>query len=87
MQAIDTFALGDVVVGLGGGRRAKEDAIDPAVGLEIHARIGDRLAAGDPLAVAHLRSEDRERLERVAASFTLGDGEAPSPALMIERID
>jgi hypothetical protein len=57
------------------------------VGLEVRARIGDRLAAGDPLAIVHLRDDDPGRLARVEASFTLGDGDVPPPVLMIERID
>jgi thymidine phosphorylase len=55
---IDTRALGLVVIGLGGGRRATEDAIDPAVGLSDIIRVGEEADAERPLAVIHARDED-----------------------------
>jgi pyrimidine-nucleoside phosphorylase len=85
ITAIDTFRLGEIVVGLGGGRRAKEDAIDPAVGLEIRARIGRRVETGDPLAVVHAR-EDTGAADLVAACFTIADVTVAEPELVVERL-
>ncbi len=42
---------------LGGGREKKEDAIDPAVGLELHKKVGDAVSAGEPLCTMHYNSE------------------------------
>src|SRR5206468_3159293 len=47
LAAVRTFRLGEIVVRLGGGRLAKEDSIDPSVGLMVHRRIGDRVTAGE----------------------------------------
>jgi pyrimidine-nucleoside phosphorylase len=87
ISAIDTFALGELVVAIGGGRRAKEDRIDPRVGLVMHARIGDRVAAGERIAELHLASEDAARVARVSQCFSLDDAAAQAPALVISRPD
>src|SRR5215468_6139282 len=47
--AVNCEAVGTACVVLGGGREKKEDAIDHAVGLEIHKRIGDGVAIGEPI--------------------------------------
>ncbi|MGQ4880657.1 thymidine phosphorylase [Billgrantia sp. LNSP4103-1] len=54
---MDTRAVGLAVVELGGGRRAPEDAIDPAVGLTGIAALGEALDRERPLAWVHARSD------------------------------
>ncbi len=49
--------VGETVVALGGGRRQKDDAVDPAVGVVSLVQVGDRLADGTALAQVHARSE------------------------------
>jgi thymidine phosphorylase len=44
---------------LGGGREKKEDTVDPAVGIVLHRKVGDRVAVGEPLCTVHSNSEDR----------------------------
>jgi pyrimidine-nucleoside phosphorylase len=85
--AVDTFGLGELVVAIGGGRRAKEDAIDPRVGLETLERIGDRVEKGDPLARLHLASEDAAAVARAAACFTIADRAPERPPLVLERVE
>jgi pyrimidine-nucleoside phosphorylase len=51
--------FGTALAVLGGGREKKEDSIDHAVGLEFHKRIGDRVAAGEPLVTVFYNDEDR----------------------------
>ena len=83
---IDTFGLGEIVVAIGGGRRAKEDAIDPRVGLETLRRIGDRVERGEPLARLHLASNDPAAVARTVACFTIGDRVPQKPSLVLERV-
>jgi pyrimidine-nucleoside phosphorylase len=86
LAGCDSFALGELVVAIGGGRRAKEDAIDPRVGLVVLRRPGDRVKAGEPLAELHLAGPDDGAVERAAACLTIA-GAAPSPQpLVLERI-
>ncbi len=87
LEAVDSFALGELVVGLGGGRRAKEDEVDPRVGLVVRCRIGERVSAGDVLAELHLARGDVAAIERARACFRVGDGPATAPELVIERVD
>jgi pyrimidine-nucleoside phosphorylase len=87
LEAVDSFALGELMVGIGGGRRAKEDEVDPRVGLMVRRRIGDHVAAGDLLAELHLAKGDAGAVERARACFRIGNGPAAVPELVIERVD
>ncbi len=54
---------------LGAGRLRASDSVDLAVGIDVPAKIGDRIDAGQPLAVIHHRggrglAEARERLRQ-----------------------
>ncbi len=51
--------LGVACVVLGGGRERKEDAIDPAVGLVFHKKVGDPVKQGERLCTIHYNSEAR----------------------------
>lgn len=86
VTAIDTFRLGDLVVDVGGGRRSKEDEIDPRVGLLVRRRIGDRVSAGDALAELHLAAADDGAVAEAAACFEIGDAAAEGLPLVLERI-
>ena len=48
--AVDSEKVGLAALVIGGGRRRKEDHIDPAVGLRVRVRVGDAVREGDPLA-------------------------------------
>jgi thymidine phosphorylase len=85
VTAIDTFALGDLVVDIGGGRRAKEDDIDPRVGMMVHVRIGDQVDAGREIAALHLAKTDDAAVERAAGCFEIGE-RADARELVLERV-
>jgi thymidine phosphorylase len=87
LAAVRCFAMGEAVVRMGGGRLAKEDAIDPSVGLIVKRRIGDTVKAGDVLAEAHLARPDAGMIDRVRACFVIGDAPVAPPKLIVERID
>ena len=86
--AIDGMALGLSVNELGGGRARKEDQIDPAVGLVLRAKVGDRVEAGAPLLTIHAASAaDAARVSsRLAAAYTLGDAPVSPPPLIEEIV-
>ena len=85
-MAVDTFGLGELVVAIGGGRRAKEDRVDPRVGLVVTARIGDTVRKGERLAELHIAAEDDGARARAAACFEIGDAPASPPTLVLDRI-
>lgn len=53
--------IGTAGVLLGGGRARKEDAVDPAVGIILHKKVGDQVSAGEPLCTVYYNSADRLR--------------------------
>ena len=61
---------------LGAGRRAKDDEIDHAVGIEVHCNVGDLLTAGDLLMTIHANDETTLK----AAVDELGDAVEYSPS-------
>ena len=87
LSDVDTRGLGEAVVAIGGGRRAKEDVVDPRVGLMVRRRLGDRVAAGEVLAEVHLARADPGAVERIEACFTIADVAPAAPALIIERVE
>ena len=86
LTATNCEQLGTALATLGGGREKKEDAIDHAVGLEFHKRIGDRVEIGEPLATIHYNSDAKlaEAQSLIAASYEIGEA-APSQTLPLLR--
>lgn len=66
VQHIDTRAIGLAVVALGGGRRAPQDSIDPAVGLSELALPGEAVGPQRSLALVHAR--DQAQAEHAVAA-------------------
>ena len=69
VSQIDCHTIGSTVVALGGGRRKMGDPVDPAVGVEILVRVGDRVSAGQPilhlLCHSHQKNDYLDSLGRV----------------------
>ena len=53
--------VGLVSMHLGGGRAAKDDDIDLAVGVVLKKKVGDAVAAGESLGTVHARTEEAAR--------------------------
>jgi pyrimidine-nucleoside phosphorylase len=73
------LAVGRAALALGAGRKKKTDRIDPAAGVELLAKPGDRVERGDPVARLHgdREAEGAERL--ILQALEIGD-EPPEPA-------
>jgi pyrimidine-nucleoside phosphorylase len=84
VNGIETDEIGRVVMDWGGGRRRLEDKIDYAVGLRLHAKIGDQVNAGDPLATAYYNDESKfeEMAARLRAAYRVEDVAKKSEALI-----
>ena len=57
IQKVDAHIIGETAVALGAGRALKGDEIDPAVGIQVHIKVGDVAAAGSPLFTIHARDQ------------------------------
>jgi thymidine phosphorylase len=86
--AMDTRALGLVVVELGGGRRRAVDAVDPSVGLSRVQALGERVDAGQPLLRVHAstRAGALAAAARVTAAITVTDAAPRESRVIVERI-
>ncbi|MGC2526597.1 MAG: thymidine phosphorylase [Candidatus Acidiferrum sp.] len=80
--------LGIALAMLGGGREKKEDAIDHAVGLEFHKRIGDRVEKGEPLVTIHYNNAAKlaEAQTLIAGSYQIGEAAPSVERPLIRRI-
>ncbi len=84
LAAMQTEAIGLASGALGAGRIRKGDPIDPAVGLVLRCKIGDRLSAGEPIGEVHARSaaDAEEAVRSVLGSLTLVEGVVDPPPLI-----
>ena len=53
IHAIDSRALGILVMEMGGGRSSKDDVLDLGIGIEMHKEVGDRVEEGQPILTLH----------------------------------
>jgi pyrimidine-nucleoside phosphorylase len=87
VSSIQCERIGTACVILGGGREKKEDSIDPAVGIVLRKKLGDRVSAGDAYCTLHYNSESRARAasQLIAQSYTVS-GAPPAPRSLVHRI-
>jgi pyrimidine-nucleoside phosphorylase len=73
---------------LGGGREKKEDAIDHAVGLQFHKRIGDRVEKGEPLATIRYNAGARlaEAKDLISENYFIAQEPPSEKRPLIRRI-
>jgi pyrimidine-nucleoside phosphorylase len=89
---VDPRAIAEVVLRLGGARRVKGEAIDPAVGVRLALTPGDEVRAGEPLAEIHGASEDAVAAVEAAVrrAFRLVDSAAecaaPPPLVIVDPV-
>jgi len=84
INAIDALELGFAGITIGAGRTKVDDIIDPKAGMVITKKIGERVTAGETMAVL---STDRESvlpgvLRRVESAFSIAEN-VPTPSPLI----
>ncbi|HEY3764392.1 MAG TPA: thymidine phosphorylase [Gaiellales bacterium] len=84
VRSCHALRLGEAAMRLGAGRARKEDAVDHAVGLVIHAKAGERIEHGEPICTVHARSPADVETAEIAACFEIGDGPYEPPPVVIE---
>jgi pyrimidine-nucleoside phosphorylase len=84
LAATDAEAIGSAAGALGARRLRTADRVDPAVGIVVRAKIGDRVGAGEPIGEVHARSEAdaAEAARRTLAACTFVDGHVAPPPLV-----
>jgi pyrimidine-nucleoside phosphorylase len=87
LSEMDCTQIGWAVQRLGAGRGRPGDAVSAHAGIEMHAKLGDRLEAGQPLVT--LFSEDRALLdepEEMLRETLVISADAPIPIPLIREI-
>jgi thymidine phosphorylase len=88
LMSLDALAVGVAAWRLGAGRARKEDPVQAGAGVELHAKPGDRVRAGQPLLTLH--TDTPERFERakqaLAGAYTIGDRAPARTGVVLDRI-
>jgi thymidine phosphorylase len=73
---------------LGGGRARKEDSVDPAVGIMVHKKIGDRVTAGETLCTVYYNSAERlaSAAPLIEKSYTIASAAPLHARPLVHRI-
>lgn len=84
---IDTLAIGESIVAIGGGRVKIEDEIDHAVGYQCEKKIGDEIKTGETLGVLFCRDEKQAEkvLEKLRLAYKI-TSEKPAELKLIKEI-
>lgn len=89
VQATDNMKLGLASIALGAGRAGIENIVDPAVGLVMNCRLGDKVTKGRPLLFIHANDPKRllEAKAILKSCFEIGAKELLPPPLIIKVIE
>lgn len=87
VSAMQCEDVGTACVILGGGREKKEDSVDPAVGIVLRKKVGDRVSAGEPLCTLRYNSDARAARAKhiLERSYQISET-PPAPAALVRRI-
>jgi len=88
--ACDGEELGRVAATVGAGRRTVEEKLAHGAGIVVHARIGDRVGKGEPLAtlLVGTREIDQQKMTaRIRSAFHIGPDAVEPPKLILGTVD
>jgi thymidine phosphorylase len=87
LARIDAELLGKAIIAMGGGRQLLTDQLDHSTGLEMLARLGDRIDASQPLARVFAEPMIAERVRHtLLEAIQLADEPPPVGPLILDRI-
>ncbi|AUG77640.1 pyrimidine-nucleoside phosphorylase [Kitasatospora sp. MMS16-BH015] len=90
LTSLDAYGVGVCAWRLGAGRARKEDPVQAGAGVELHAKPGDTVVAGQPLLTLHTDTPERYdyAIEALSGAYTVapeGTAFTPTP-LVLDRI-
>ncbi|MER5481232.1 thymidine phosphorylase [Streptomyces sp. NPDC002734] len=90
LTRLDAYAVGVAAWRLGAGRARKDDPVQAAAGVELHAKPGDAVTAGAPLMTLHTDTPERfsYALESLDVAFDVAAAgtDFTAPPVVLERI-
>jgi pyrimidine-nucleoside phosphorylase len=88
VRKVHALEIGNAAMLLGAGRATKDDLIDLAVGIKVHAKVGDYLEAGDLLATVHANDKHiEEAIQKVEAAFEMVSEKVQPNKLILDIIE
>jgi thymidine phosphorylase len=88
LTRLDALAVGVAAWRLGAGRARQGESVQAGAGVEMHAKPGDRVTAGEPLLTLH--TDTPERFDRAVAAledaFEVGDDSPGRRDVVIDRV-
>jgi pyrimidine-nucleoside phosphorylase/thymidine phosphorylase len=89
VQSLAARPIGHATMLLGAGRARVDSAINPAVGVLLHKKAGDPVAAGERLCTVLIDDESHldAALDLIARAYDIGDAPVAVPDLIVERLD
>ena len=67
---MNAYKFGKLSLDLGGGRKTKEDKVDPKVGIVLKKKIGDDVKVGDVLCTLYLKEDAKPIQEDLTSYYT-----------------
>ncbi|MCG2797339.1 MAG: thymidine phosphorylase, partial [Cellulomonas sp.] len=89
LTTLDAYAVGVAAWRLGAGRARKEDPVQAGAGVQLHARPGDRVRAGQPILTLHTDTPERfaRAREALVGGVVVDEAGSTTPGpLVIDRI-
>ena len=88
LSSIDTYAIGNALSEIGGGRVKADDKIDHALGYECVARLGDDISSGDVIGILYCRNATQADAAgtKIAAGYKLDGSFRPQKLPLIHDV-
>lgn len=89
LTAMDSFEIGMASVELGAGRRVKEDDVDPAAGIVLEKKVGDKITKGETILTGYTNKPSAidAASETLTTAVTVGETEPDKEELVSHIID
>ncbi len=88
LTRLDALAVGVAAWRLGAGRARKEDPVSAVAGVQLHAKPGDAVQAGQPVMTLHAEDPARfaRALEALEDAVEIGESAGATEPLILDRI-
>ncbi|YAL82606.1 thymidine phosphorylase [Dermacoccaceae bacterium W4C1] len=88
LTRLDAMQVGVAAWRLGAGRARKEDPVQAGAGIEMHAKPGDTVRAGQPLLTLHTDTPEKfaRAQESLVGAWEIGDADFQPTPLVLNRI-
>jgi pyrimidine-nucleoside phosphorylase len=88
-RKVDARVVGETSVFLGAGRAVKSDVIDHAVGIEVHAKVGEPASIETPAFTVYANREDllNQASDQLASSLEISESAVPRLPIFYGMVD